>query len=132
VRQGGRRDALANSRRIDAMEALVADVKSKGARVLAGGSRIGNRGYFLLTVLADVQDDARAMNEEPFGPLAPVNPVRNLDEAIEKANSPPFGLAAYAFTRSAHNADRLANDIEAGNLSINHFVASVAETPSAA
>jgi hypothetical protein len=56
---------LANSRRIDAMEALVADAKSKGARVLVGGSRIGNRGYFFpLTVLADVPDDARAMNEE--------------------------------------------------------------------
>jgi succinate-semialdehyde dehydrogenase/glutarate-semialdehyde dehydrogenase len=121
---------LANSRRIDTMEALVADAKSKGARVLAGGSRIGNRGYFFpLTVLADVPDDARAMKEEPFGPLALVNPVRNLDEAIEKANSLPYGLAAYAFTRSAHNADRLANDVEAGNLSINHFVASVAETP---
>jgi len=77
---------LANSRRIDAMETLVADAKSKGARVLAGGSRIGNRGYFFpLTVLADVPDDARAMREEPFGPLALVNPVRNLDEAIEKA-----------------------------------------------
>jgi succinate-semialdehyde dehydrogenase/glutarate-semialdehyde dehydrogenase len=121
---------LANSRRIDAMEAFVADAKSKGARVLAGGSRIGNRGYFFpLTVLADVPDDARAMNEEPFGPLALVNPVRNLDEAIEKANSLPYGLAAYAFTRSANNADRLANDVEAGNLSINHFVASIAETP---
>jgi len=121
---------LATSRRIDAMETLVADAKSKGARVLAGGSRIGNRGYFFpLTVLADVPDDARAMREEPFGPLALVNPVRNLDEAIEKANSLPYGLAAYAFTRSAHNAHRLADDIEAGNLSINHFVASVAETP---
>jgi len=121
---------LANSRRIDAMEAFVADAKSKGARVLAGGSRIGNRGYFFpLTVLADVPDDARAMNEEPFGPLALVNPVRDLDEAIEKANSLPYGLAGYAFTRSAGNADRLANDVEVGNLSINHFVASVAETP---
>jgi succinate-semialdehyde dehydrogenase/glutarate-semialdehyde dehydrogenase len=80
-------------------------------------------------VLAELPDDARAMNEEPFGPLALVNPVRNLDEAIEKANSLPFGLAAYAFTRSAHNANRLADDVEVGNLSINHFVASVAETP---
>src|ERR1700761_961408 len=122
--------ALANSRRIDAMEAFISDAKSKGARVLAGGSRIGNRGYFFpLTVLADVPDDARAMQQEPFGPLALVNPVKNLDEAIEKANSLPYGLAAYAFTRSAHNANRLADDIEAGNLSINHFVASVAETP---
>lgn len=121
---------LANARRIDAMETLVGDAKTKGARVLAGGHRIGNRGYFFpLTVLADVPDDARAMNEEPFGPLALVNPVKTLDEAIEKANSLPYGLAAYAFTRSAGNADRLADEIEVGNLSINHFVASSAETP---
>jgi succinate-semialdehyde dehydrogenase / glutarate-semialdehyde dehydrogenase len=121
---------LANSRRIDAMEGLVADAKAKGARVLAGGQRIGNNGYFFpLTVLADVPDNARAMREEPFGPLALVNPVRNLDEAIEKANSLPYGLAGYAFTRSAHSADRLANELEVGNLSINHFVASMAETP---
>jgi succinate-semialdehyde dehydrogenase / glutarate-semialdehyde dehydrogenase len=121
---------LANSRRIDMMESLVADAKTKGARVVAGGSRIGNRGYFFpLTVLAEVPDDARAMNEEPFGPLALINPVKTLDEAIEKANALPFGLAAYAFTRSAKNADRLADGIEVGNLSINHFVASLAETP---
>jgi succinate-semialdehyde dehydrogenase / glutarate-semialdehyde dehydrogenase len=121
---------LANARRIDAMETLVADAKAKGARVLAGGHRLGNRGYFFpLTVLADLPDDARAMNEEPFGPLALVNPVKTLDEAIEKANSLPYGLAGYAFTRSAANADRLADGIEVGNLSINHFVASVVETP---
>jgi succinate-semialdehyde dehydrogenase/glutarate-semialdehyde dehydrogenase len=108
----------------------VADAAAKGAHVLAGGSRIGNRGYFYpLTVLAEVPDDARAMREEPFGPLALINPVASLDEAIEKANALPYGLAAYAFTRSARNANRLADDIEAGNLSINHFVASIAETP---
>lgn len=121
---------LANSRRIDAMEDFVADAKSKGARVLAGGQRIGNSGYFFpLTVLANVPDDARVMRDEPFGPLALINPVRDLDEAVEKANSLPYGLAAYAFTRSAQNADRLATEVEVGNLSINHFVASVAETP---
>jgi succinate-semialdehyde dehydrogenase/glutarate-semialdehyde dehydrogenase len=121
---------LANHRRLDAMEELVADARDKGARVLAGGSRIGNRGYFFpLTVLADVPEDARAMREEPFGPLAVVNRVGTLDEAIEKANALPYGLAAYAFTNSAHNAERLSADIEAGNLSINHFVASIAETP---
>ncbi|TYL98072.1 NAD-dependent succinate-semialdehyde dehydrogenase [Bradyrhizobium rifense] len=121
---------LANSRRIDAMETLVADAKAKGARVLAGGQRIGNRGYYFpLTVLADLPDDARAINEEPFGPLALVNPVKTLDEAIEKANALPYGLAAYAFTKSASNAERLADSVEVGNLSINHFVASVAETP---
>jgi succinate-semialdehyde dehydrogenase/glutarate-semialdehyde dehydrogenase len=121
---------LANSRRVDAMESFVADAKARGARVLAGGQRIGNSGYFFpLTVLADVPDGARAMRDEPFGPLALVNPVRDLDEAIEKANALPYGLAAYAFTRSAQNADRIATEVEVGNLSINHFVASVAETP---
>ena len=121
---------LANERRLAAMETLVADAKAKGARVTAGGARIGNRGYFFpLTVLADVPDDARAMREEPFGPLALLSRVRNVDEAIEKANSVPYGLAAYAFTNSARNVDRLAEGVEVGNLSINHFVASSAETP---
>jgi succinate-semialdehyde dehydrogenase / glutarate-semialdehyde dehydrogenase len=121
---------LANSRRIDMMEALVSDARSKGARVLSGGARIGNRGYYYpVTVLADLPDDARAMNEEPFGPIALVNRVKSLDEAISKANSLPYGLAAYAFTNSARNAERLAEGVEVGNLSINHFVASSAETP---
>jgi succinate-semialdehyde dehydrogenase/glutarate-semialdehyde dehydrogenase len=121
---------LANHRRIEAMETLVADACAKGARLLAGGERIGNRGYFFpVTVLADLPDDARVMREEPFGPLAVINPVSSLDKAIEKANALPFGLAAYAFTHSASNADRLADGIEAGNVSINTLEASVAEVP---
>jgi succinate-semialdehyde dehydrogenase/glutarate-semialdehyde dehydrogenase len=121
---------LANERRMAAMEMLVTDAREKGARVMTGGSRIGNRGNFYpLTVLADVPDEARAMREEPFGPLALLNRVRSLDEAIEKANSVPYGLAGYAFTNSARKAERMAESIEVGNLSINHFVASSAETP---
>jgi len=121
---------VANPRRIEALEMLVADAKAKGARVLTGGERLSNRGYFFpVTVLADVPDDARAMREEPFGPLALINPVSSLDEAIEKANALPFGLAAYAFTHSARNVDRLIEGVEVGNLSINTLEASVAETP---
>ena len=121
---------VANHRRIEALEALVADARAKGARVLAGGERLGSRGYFFpVTVLADLPDDARAMREEPFGPLALINPVASLDEAIEKANALPFGLAAYAFTHSARNVEQLTQDVEAGNLSINTLEASVAETP---
>lgn len=121
---------VANHRRINTLETLVADAETKGAKVLAGGRRTTDRGYFYpLTVLADVPEDARAMREEPFGPLALINPVRSLDEAIEKANSLPAGLAAYAFTHSAHNVHRLSEEIEAGNVSINTLEASVAETP---
>ena len=98
--------------------------------MLSGGTRSSNRGYYYpLTVLADVPDTARAMNEEPFGPLAVVSRVKSLDEAIEKGNALPFGLAGYAFTHSAHNAEQLSATLEVGNLSINHFVASLADTP---
>jgi succinate-semialdehyde dehydrogenase / glutarate-semialdehyde dehydrogenase len=121
---------LANDRRMAAMEMFVADAKAKGARVMTGGSRIGNSGNcYPLTVLADVPDDARVMREEPFGPLALLSRVRSIDEAIEKANSVAYGLAGYAFTNSARKANQLAEQVEVGNLSINHYVASSAETP---
>lgn len=121
---------LANSRRVEAMETLIADATQKGARLVTGGRRLRECGYYFpLTVLADVPEDAAAMSQEPFGPLALINPVRDLEEAIEKANSLPYGLAAYAFTKSSSNVDRLTDGVEAGNLSINHLVASLAETP---
>jgi succinate-semialdehyde dehydrogenase/glutarate-semialdehyde dehydrogenase len=82
-------------------------------------------------VLTDVPVDTKAMREEPFGPLALLNRVRNIDEAILKASSVPYGLAGYAFTNSAHKVERLAEGVEVGNLSINHFVASSAERRSA-
>ena len=121
---------LANHRRIEAMEALVADARDRGARVLTGGERLKRPGYFFpVTVLADVPEAARVMREEPFGPLAVINPVSSIEEAIQKANALPFGLAAYAFTHSASRANQLCEGIEAGNLSINTLEASVAETP---
>ncbi|MCG8548217.1 MAG: NAD-dependent succinate-semialdehyde dehydrogenase [Alphaproteobacteria bacterium] len=121
---------LASLRRVEAMEAFVADAVSHGANVASGGSRVGNQGcYFPLTVLTDVPDDAQVMREEPFGPIAIVNRVQDLDEAIGKANMLPYGLAAYAFTGSAHNAEQMSDRIECGNLAINHFTASLAETP---
>lgn len=121
---------LANDRRITALETLVSDAAGQGARILAGGKRLQRPGYFFpVTVLADVPDAARVMREEPFGPLAVINPVSSIEEAIQKANALPFGLAAYAFTHSAARADQLAEGIEAGNFSINTLEASVAETP---
>ncbi len=121
---------LANDRRLAAITEFVADARDKGAEVATGGSRIGTSGYFFEpTVLADVPDDARVMQEEPFGPVAIVNRVGSLDEAIECANSVPFGLAAYGFTNRADYADRMVERVQAGNLSINTLEASVPETP---
>lgn len=121
---------LANTRRIDAMERLVADASAKGARLATGGERIGNEGnFFQPTVLLDVPLDAQAMNEEPFGPIALVRPFRGLDEAIAESNRLDYGLAAYAYTRSSETAERLASGIETGMLSMNHHGLAVPETP---
>lgn len=121
---------VANHRRVEAMERLIGDAVARGARVLAGGERLGNQGcLFPLTVLADVPDDALAMHEEPFGPLALISRSSGIDESITKANALPFGLAGYAFTHSAPRVEQLCEQLEVGNLSINNLVASIAETP---
>lgn len=121
---------LANERRPEALAALVEDARDKGAEIRTGGNRLGDKGYFFApTVLANVPDNARVMQEEPFGPLAVINPVASLDEGIAKANSVPYGLAAYGFTNRADYIDRMIEGIEAGNVSINTLEASLPETP---
>ena len=121
---------LANERRIGAMRDLVDDAVDCGARLMTGGDRIGATGYFFEpTVLANVPDHAKVMQVEPFGPLAVVNPVASLDDAIAAANSVPYGLAAYGFTNRADYVDQMVDNVEAGNLSINTLEASLPETP---
>ncbi len=121
---------LANDRRVPALTELVEDARAKGATVATGGAKHGDKGYFFQpTVLLNVPDKARIMQEEPFGPVAVINPVTSLDHAIEQANSVPYGLAGYAFTNRADYIDRLIDEVEVGNLSINTLEASMPETP---
>lgn len=121
---------LANARRLSAIEELVADAASRGATIATGGRRIGNKGYFFEpTVLTDVPLDARVMNEEPFGPLAVISPIDDLDDAVAEANRLPYGLAAYAYTSSIANASRLSAQIESGMVSINHSGLGFPEVP---
>ncbi|MFZ5676810.1 MAG: NAD-dependent succinate-semialdehyde dehydrogenase [Pseudomonadota bacterium] len=121
---------LANDRRIPVLESLIGDAVSHGARLTTGGRRIGNEGWFFEpTVLADVPVKARIMNEEPFGPVAVINRFGTLDEAIAEANRLPFGLAAFAFTRSSATATRFGNEIEAGMTTINHLGLALPEVP---
>jgi len=121
---------LANHRRIEAMEALIADATSRGGRVRTGGKRIGNEGFFFEpTVLTDVPLNARIMNEEPFGPVAPISAFSDLDEAIAEANRLPFGLAAYAYTKSAAVIGAVSTGVESGMMSVNHHGLALPETP---
>jgi succinate-semialdehyde dehydrogenase/glutarate-semialdehyde dehydrogenase len=121
---------LANARRVQAMEAFVQDAVQTGAELVTGGERIGNAGNFYQpTVLGRVPKTARAMNEEPFGPLALMVPFAKLDDALEEANRLPYGLAAYAYTSSSATSQALSNGIESGMISINHAGLALAETP---
>ncbi|RJE86673.1 NAD-dependent succinate-semialdehyde dehydrogenase [Paracoccus onubensis] len=121
---------LANERRIPALQRMIEDAISKGARMTTGGKRIGNQGWFFEpTVLADVPTNAAIMNEEPFGPVAVINRFDTVDAALAEANRLPFGLASYAFTSSAATAHRLEQEVRAGMLTMNHIGLALPEVP---
>jgi succinate-semialdehyde dehydrogenase/glutarate-semialdehyde dehydrogenase len=121
---------MANPRRIAAMEAFIGDATQRGATIRAGGNRIGNKGnFFEPTVITDVPMDARVMSEEPFGPLAVISPFASFDDAVTEANRLPYGLASYAYTRSAKTANAIAAAVEAGMMSINHHALALPEVP---
>jgi succinate-semialdehyde dehydrogenase / glutarate-semialdehyde dehydrogenase len=121
---------LAHERRPPAIAAMVEDAVDRGAKVVTGGSPGDPDGYFWRpTLLTDVDPQARAMTEEPFGPLALAVPFRDVDEALAGANALPYGLASYAFTSSKSTAYAVSEAIEAGMLGINHFLLTPPETP---
>jgi succinate-semialdehyde dehydrogenase / glutarate-semialdehyde dehydrogenase len=121
---------LANERRVAALDVLIGEAVERGAELRAGGRRVGNAGnFFEPTVLANVPINARIMNEEPFGPVAIINPVGSLEEAIAEANRLPFGLASFAFTSSAAAIQALGTRIEAGMTTVNHNGLALPEVP---
>jgi succinate-semialdehyde dehydrogenase/glutarate-semialdehyde dehydrogenase len=121
---------MANARRIDTMENFVNDAKARGGKIVTGGNRRGNQGYFFEpTVVTDVPDDSMIMTQEPFGPVAPVVTFKTFDEVVERANSLEFGLAAYAFTTSSSTAAAIGDALESGMVGVNSIAISTPETP---
>lgn len=121
---------LANERRIPALVRMVDDAVARGAKLVTGGRALSNEGWFFEpTVLTDVPTDAEIMNEEPFGPVVAINSFDNDDDAFAEANRLPYGLAAYAWTRSSARVQRLQDEIQAGMLTINHIGLSLPEVP---
>ncbi len=121
---------LANERRLSAAIDLVDDAKAKGARLVIGGGRLYDKGYFFQpTVLDNVPDDADLMCCEPFSPIVAVTPYSDLDETIDRANGLPYGLAAYAFTTDAALQKKLSTKLEAGLVGINIMPGHLPEVP---
>jgi succinate-semialdehyde dehydrogenase / glutarate-semialdehyde dehydrogenase len=121
---------LANPRRLNAMNQIVANAVSCGATLTTGGARIGDSGnFFQPTVLADVPLNADVFNNEPFGPIASIRGFDTLDEAIAEANRLPWGLASYAFTQSMKSYQQISSQLQVGMLWVNHVAGAWAEMP---
>lgn len=121
---------LANERRVEAIARLVEDARDLGARVLTGGKRIGNEGYFYApTVLTNVLDHAAVLHEEPFGPVAPILPFNDERAMLEAANGLEFGLSAYVFTNDGARQRRLVDGLQYGAVSVNGSLTHLPEAP---
>jgi succinate-semialdehyde dehydrogenase/glutarate-semialdehyde dehydrogenase len=128
--QGTTLGPLANPRRLTAMQQFTEDAIKHGAKVLAGGERIGTAGnYFAPTVLSEVPLTAKVFNDEPFGPMAAVRGFDTLEEAITECNRLPYGLAGYAYSQSVKTVHALSQRVEVGMLWVNQPALAVAEMP---
>lgn len=113
---------VVNAQRISEMDSLVEDAVQRGARVAAGGKRIGDRGFFYApTVLADVPCDADAMKIEPFGPMALCLPFDTLEEGLAIANDSDVGLAGFIFSNAVDRLDTMIRELQVGMVSVNNF-----------
>jgi acyl-CoA reductase-like NAD-dependent aldehyde dehydrogenase len=115
------------------VEAHIEDAKTRGARVLVGGSRLPELGknFYKPTVLADVTHEMRIMREETFGPVLPVAPFDSDNEAVSLANDSEFGLAASVWTRDEVRGESLARRIQAGTVMVNDVIScfGISEAP---
>lgn len=128
--EGTQMGPLAQARRVGAVAGFVDDARERGASILVGGAPIPGVGnFFAPTVVADLPDQARLLHEEPFGPVAGMIRFKTIDEALQRANALPYGLASYVFTRSNHNAHVLSTGLASGMVSVNHLGLALAETP---
>ncbi len=119
---------LIDGQAISKVEAHVADALAKGAKVVVGGTRLGER-FYTPTVLAEVTSEMLCAREETFGPVAPVFRFRTEAEAIELANATEFGLASYFYSRDIGRIFRVGEALEYGMVGINTGLISTAEVP---
>jgi succinate-semialdehyde dehydrogenase/glutarate-semialdehyde dehydrogenase len=121
---------MANERRVTAMEEMIADARDHGAEVHTGGNRIGNQGYFFEpTVLTGVPREARMMTVEPFGPVAPITPFSDPDQALEAANGVDYALASYVFSNRPDRREKFMAGLNSGVVGVNGVPAHFPEIP---
>jgi len=130
LEEGVQMGPMANPRRPEAMERLIGGAVQAGARLHTGGKRLGGPGYYYApTVLSAVPSSAAIMNEEPFGPVALINPFATEEAMIAEANRLPYGLASYSWTNDVARQKRLAREVETGMFCINTIVLGGPDSP---
>ncbi|MGG3306465.1 NAD-dependent succinate-semialdehyde dehydrogenase [Paenibacillus lautus] len=122
---------LINRDAVDKVVRQIKDAEEKGGVILAGGQALSElgRNYVEPTVIMNATDDMECMNEETFGPLAPITTFRTIDEAVQRANNSPYGLAAYVFTQNLGEAVNIAESLDYGIVGVNDPVPSTAQAP---
>ncbi|MBJ7472349.1 MAG: NAD-dependent succinate-semialdehyde dehydrogenase [Solirubrobacteraceae bacterium] len=118
---------LSSEAAADRLEEQVSRAVEQGATLVTGGKREGN--FYKTTVLTDIAPGTDAYHEEFFGPVASVYKVSSEEEAVTLANDTPYGLGSYVFTTDAEQAERVANQIQAGMVFVNLVLADGAELP---
>jgi acyl-CoA reductase-like NAD-dependent aldehyde dehydrogenase len=115
---------LNNKPQFERVSMLVEDAKRRGARIAAGGAPVGGKGYFYQpTIVADVAEGVRLVDEEQFGPALPILSYSNLDDAVERANRTTFGLSGSVWSQDPERATEVAGRLEAGTAWVNQHLA---------
>jgi succinate-semialdehyde dehydrogenase / glutarate-semialdehyde dehydrogenase len=122
---------LINQKAVDKVIAQIKDATEKGAKVLVGGNAITDKGGSFMepTVITNVTEDMKCMFEETFGPLAPIVTFKTAEEAVERANNSPYGLAGYVFTQDLKEATYISEELEYGIVGVNDGSPSTAQAP---
>ena len=121
---------LVNEEALENISSMVDDAKKKGAQILAGGTQIGNKGYFYKpTILTGLTPEMRISNEETFGPVAPITVFDDEKEAIKLANDSEYGLGASIWTDDLKKAESVSKQIESGIVTVNNVVISDPRVP---
>ena len=119
-----------NKPQFERISELVDDAERHGARIIAGGKRVGNRGYFYApTIVGDISDGTRLVDEEQFGPVLPVIPYTDLDDAIARANATHFGLSGSVWSGDAERAAEVAGQLECGTAWVNQHLNILPQVP---
>jgi acyl-CoA reductase-like NAD-dependent aldehyde dehydrogenase len=119
-----------NKPQFERVTELVEDAKKHGAKIVSGGSRIGSEGYFFApTIVSDISDGVRLVDEEQFGPALPIVPYKDVDDALRRANATHYGLSGSVWSSDANHAAEVASQLECGSAWVNQHLAIAPNLP---